>query len=188
MGAGLITGLVILGFVVLIALWVMKTYNGLIRMRNLTKEAWSGIDVQLKRRHDLVGNLVNSVKGYLTHEKEILTKVAEMRAMAGQAQGVAQTAQAESGLSQALGRLFAVMENYPNLKGNENVMHLQNQLVSLEDELQMARRYYNGNVREMNTVIESFPSNIIANTFHFEQAEFFELDSAEEREAPAVQF
>ena len=188
MSTGLIAGIVGCGFVLLLGVWVVITYNGFIRMRNMTKEAWSGIDVQLKRRHDLVGNLVNAVKGYMAHEKDVLEKVTELRARAGNAQTVAEAGQLEGNLSQVLGRLFAVMENYPELKANENVMHLQEQLALLEDELQMSRRYYNANVRDLNTAIESFPSNLIASSFHFSMAEFFEVDNAEERQAPTVQF
>ena len=171
-----------------IVLWGIAVYNGLIRLRNLKDEGWSGIDVQLKRRHDLVGNLVSTVKGYMTHEKEVLEEIAKMRSMAQNAAGAAQSAQAEGMLSQALGRLFAVMENYPQLRANENVMHLQNTLTALEDEIQLARRYYNGTVREYNTRTEVFPASIIARQFGFQKAEFFELENAADREVPQVSF
>ena len=171
---------------VIILLWGITTYNRLIRLRNLKDEGWSGIDVQLKRRHDLVGNLVNAVKGYMKHEKEVLEELVRTRTQAQMASGVAETAKVEGGLSQALGRLFAVMENYPELRSTENVMQLQNELSALEDELQMARRYYNGTVREFNTQIEVFPASLVAKQFAFTQAEFFEIENAAEREVPVV--
>ena len=179
---------VLLGIIVLGFFWIAAIYNGLVRLRNLKEEGWSGIDVQLKRRHDLVDNLVNTVKGYMAHEREVLEEVARCRSQAGGARSVAETAKAEAGLAQALGRLFAVMENYPQLRATENVMHLQTTLTELEDTLQMARRYYNGTVRELNTKIEIFPSNLVANAFRFAKAEFFELDNVEEAAAPRVQF
>ena len=184
--------MIIAGIVLVLALgilvWGIGVYNGLIRLRNTKDEGWSGIDVQLKRRHDLVGNLVNTVKGYMAHEKEVLEEIAKMRSVAQNASGVAQAAQAEGQLSQALGRLFAVMENYPQLRANENVMQLQNTLTALEDEIQLARRYYNGTVREYNTRTEVFPSSIIARQYGFTKAECFELDNVAEREVPQVSF
>ena len=135
-----------------------------------------------------MGNLVNTVKGYMAHEKEVLEEIARMRSVAQNASGVAQAAQAEGQLSQALGRLFAVMENYPQLRANENVMQLQNTLTSLEDEIQLARRYYNGTVREYNTRTEVFPASIIARQYGFQKSEFFELDNVAEREVPKVSF
>ena len=184
--------MIIAGIVLVLALgilfWGIGVYNGLIRLRNTKDEGWSGIDVQLKRRHDLVGNLVNTVKGAMAHEKSVLEEIAKMRSMAQNASGVAQTAQAEGQLSQALGRLFAVMENYPQLRANENVMQLQNTLTALEDEIQLARRYYNGTVREYNTRTEVFPASIIARQYGFQKAEFFELDNVAEREVPQVSF
>ena len=179
---------VILGAIVLLLLWLVSIYNGLVRLRNLKEEGWSGIDVQLKRRHDLVDNLVNSVKGYMSHERGLLEEVARCRSQAGGARNVAEAASAESGLAQALGKLFAVMENYPDLKATENVMHLQTTLTELEDTIQAARRYYNGTVRELNTKIEVFPSNIVAGVFHFTKAEFFELGDAAEAAVPQVSF
>ena len=184
--------MIIAGIVLVLALgivvWGIGVYNGLIRLRNSKDEGWSGIDVQLKRRHDLVGNLVNTVKGYMAHEKGILEEIAKMRSMAQNATGVVQAAQAEGQLSQALGRLFAVMENYPQLRANENVMQLQNTLTALEDEIQLARRYYNGTVREYNTRTEVFPASIIARQYGFQKADFFELDNVAEREVPQVSF
>ena len=179
---------VILVLALAIVFWGIGVYNGLVRLRNLKDEGWSGIDVQLKRRHDLVGNLVNTVKGYMAHEKEVLEEIAKARSMAQNAAGAAQAAQAEGMLSQVMGRLFAVMENYPQLRANENVMQLQNTLTSLEDEIQLARRYYNGTVREFNTRIEVFPASIVARHFGFTKSEFFELDNVADREVPQVQF
>ena len=179
---------IVLAVALVIVVWGIGVYNGLIRLRNLKDEGWSGIDVQLKRRHDLVGNLVNTVKGYMAHEKDVLEGIAKMRSMAQNAAGVAQAAQAEGMLSQALGRLFAVMENYPQLRANENVMQLQNTLTALEDEIQLARRYYNGTVREHNTRTEVFPASIIARQYGFQKADFFELDNVAEREVPQVSF
>ena len=184
--------MIIAGIILVLALgilfWGIGVYNGLIRLRNTKDEGWSGIDIQLKRRHDLVGNLVSTVKGYMAHEKDVLEEIARMRAMAQNASGVAQASQAEGQLSQALGRLFAVMENYPQLRANENVMQLQNTLTALEDEIQLARRYYNGTVREYNTRTEVFPASIIARQYGFTKAEFFELDNVAEREVPQVSF
>ena len=179
---------IVLALVLVLVFWGIGVYNGLIRLRNMKDEGWSGIDVQLKRRHDLVGNLVNTVKGYMAHEKEVLEEIARMRSVAQNASGVAQSAQAEGMLSQALGRLFAVMENYPQLRANENVMQLQNTLTSLEDEIQLARRYYNGTVREYNTRTEVFPASIIARQYGFQKSEFFELDNVAEREVSKVSF
>jgi LemA protein len=183
---GAIGGIVFLAVIIII--WGISVYNRLIRMRTLKDEGWSGIDVQLKRRHDLVGNLVNTVKGYMQHERAVLEEVTRLRTSAQQASGVAAVAAAESGLNQALGRLFAVMENHPELKANTNAMHLQESLVSLETEIQMARRYYNATVRDLNIVIQSFPSSIIARRYSFSDGEFFELDNVAERAVPQVSF
>jgi LemA protein len=172
--------------VVFLVWWCIVTYNKLIRLRTLKEEGWSGVDVQLKRRHDLVGNLVNTVKGYMTHERGVLEEVTKLRAMTQSASGVAGVAAAEGMLTQALGRLFAVMENYPDLKANKNTLQLQEELSLLEDGIQKARRYYNGVVRDLNILIQSFPSNIIANRFQFTKGEFFELDAITDREAPVV--
>ena len=179
---------IILVLALVVAFWGISVYNALVRLRNMKDEGWSGIDVQLKRRHDLVGNLVNTVKGYMAHEKATFEELAKARSAAQNASGVAQAAQAEGLLSQAMGRLFAVMENYPELRANESVMQLQNTLTSLEDEIQLARRYYNGTVRELNTRIEVFPSCLIARQFGFGKADLFELENAAERKAPQVAF
>ena len=179
---------IILVLALVVAFWGISVYNALVRLRNMKDEGWSGIDVQLKRRHDLVGNLVNTVKGYMAHEKATFEELAKARSAAQNASGVAQAAQAEGLLSQAMGRLFAVMENYPELRANESVMQLQNTLTALEDEIQLARRYYNGSVREYNTRTEVFPASIIARQFGFGKADFFELENAAERKAPQVAF
>ncbi|GAB1409551.1 LemA family protein [Desulfovibrionales bacterium] len=183
-----ITGGILLAIAIIVVMWGISIYNQLVRRRTLKEEGWSGIDVQLKRRHDLVGNLVNSVKGYMQHEKTVLEEVTKMRAMSRDANGVAAVASAETGLSQALGRLFAVMENYPDIKANTNVLQLQDSLASLEDEIQKARRYYNATARDLNILVQSFPSNIIANRFGFSSSEFFELENNIERDAPQVTF
>ena len=173
---------------VLIVLWAVGVYNGLVRLRNLVQEAWRQIDVELKRRHDLIGNLVETVKGYAAHERGTLEDVMKARsaAMAG-GQSPAQQAQSEGMLSQALGRLIAVAEAYPDLKANQNFMALQQELTSTEDRIASARRYYNANVRELNTKVETVPSNIVAGMFHIGRAEYFEVEG-EERDAVKVDF
>ena len=179
----------IAGFVLCaIGLWAIAVYNALVKLRNLKEEGWSGVDVQLKRRYDLVGNLVNSVKGYLVHERGVLEDVTRLRAESRQARSVPEFAAAEAGLSGALGRLFAVMENYPDLKASSNVLDLQTALENLENDIQMARRYYNGTVRELNTQVQTFPANLVASKFGFSRADFFELGNEAEKEAPTVNF
>lgn len=182
-----IFGLLILGAIALYAIFV---YNGLVRARQMVREAWSGIDVQLKRRADLIPNLVETVKGYASHEKETLREVTEMRtrAQAVPSGDIAGRAAAEGMLSQALGKLFAVAEDYPELRANENFVELQQTLETTENEIQMARRYYNGAARALNIRVESFPSNLVANTFKFEQAEYFEIEDESDRAVPDVKF
>lgn len=180
--------LVLLGVIIL---WVIVTYNGLIKMRNRVAEAWSDIDVQLKRRHDLIPNLIETVKGYAAHEKQVFENVTAARAQALSAQekgDVKGAAQAENMLSGALKTLFAVAENYPNLKANENFLELQRDLRDTEDKIQASRRFYNGNVRDFNIKQETFPSNLIAATFAFKKAEFFEIGEEAERKTPQVKF
>jgi LemA protein len=174
--------------VVLLVLWAVGAYNGLIRLRNLVQEAWRQIDVELKRRHDLIGNLVETVKGYAAHERGTLEDVVKARsvAMAG-GQSPAQQAQSEGLLSAALGRLLAVAEAYPDLKANQSFLSLQGELTSTEDRIAASRRYYNANVRELNTRVETVPSNIIAGLFHVGRAEYFETEG-EEREPVKVDF
>jgi LemA protein len=180
--------LVLVGLAAVILLWAVAVYNGLVRKRNMVEEAWSGIDVQLKRRTDLIPNVVSTVKGYAAHEKGTLEDVVRLRGQAQNAQGVAETAQAQGMLGAALGKLFALAENYPELKANTNFMQLQASLGEIEDQVQLARRYYNGAVRDLNIAVESFPSNLVASRFGFVKAEFFELESATERLVPKVEF
>jgi LemA protein len=180
--------LVVIGLAAVVVVWVVVMYNALVRMRSVVEEAWSGIDVQLKRRTDLVPNLVSTVKGYAAHEKETLEEVIRMRGVAQNAQGVNETAQAQGLLGQALGKLFALAESYPDLKANANFAQLQATLGEIEEQIQLARRYYNGAVRNLNIAVESFPSNLLAGRFGFAKAEYFELESAAERAVPTVSF
>ncbi len=172
---------IVLAIVVIVILWLIVVYNSLVRLRNRAKEAWSDIDTQLKRRYDLIPNLVESVKGYMAHEAGVFEKVTQARAQAMQSAGAAK-ADKENQLSGALKSLFAVAENYPQLKANENFLSLQNELTDTEDKIQAARRFYNGMVRDLNTRIQSFPSNLIAGNFGFSAMEFFgDLTEAEKQ-------
>lgn len=179
---------IILIVVGLIILWIIFVYNRLITLRNRAKEAWSDIDVQLKRRYDLIPNLVETVKGYASHEREAFENVTQARAKAIGAQGMKEKAEAENALSNTLKTLFAVAENYPDLKASTNFLELQRELSDTENKIQAARRFYNGNVRDLNIKIESFPANVIASLFSFVKMEFFGIEEAEEREVPAVKF
>jgi LemA protein len=179
---------IILIILVLVVVWFIGTYNSLIRKRNRVKEAASDIEVQLKRRYDLIPNLVETVKGYASHEKQVFENVTAARAQAMSAQSFKEKAKAEDALSNTLKTLFAVAENYPELKANANFLDLQRELADTENKIQAARRFYNSNVLEFNTKIESFPSNIVANLFKFEKAEFFEAEKPEEKEPVKVQF
>lgn len=170
------------------ALWIILSYNGLITLRNRTQEAWADIDVQLKRRYDLIPNLVETVKGYAAHEREVFEKVTEARGKAMGAQGLKEKGEAENFLSNTLKSLFAVAENYPDLKASQNFLELQRELSDTEDKIQAARRFYNGNVRDLNIKVESFPTNIIAGIFHFVKMEFFEIEEAAAREPVKVKF
>lgn len=178
--------IILIAFAAALVVWAVVMYNLFIRDRNLIKEAWSGIDVQLKRRHNLVPNLVASVQGYSTHEKTLLEDITKKRSEAVKSESVKEKAPAESDLSGMLKNLFIVAENYPDLKASENFLNLQNQLTEIEDQLQYARRYYNGAVRNYNIRVESFPSNIIAGIFSFKQENFFEITLATERATPQV--
>lgn len=178
----------ILGILVVLGLWVVVIYNGLIKLKVRTNEAWSDIDVQLKRRYDLIPNLINTVKGYATHERELFEKVTQARANAMNAQNPQAKAQAENMLTGALKSLFAVAENYPQLRASENFLELQRELSDTENKIQAARRFYNGNVRDLNTKIQVFPDSIIANMLRFEPREFFEIEEPKEKEAPKVEF
>jgi LemA protein len=180
-----------LGFVVLLLIYGVLIYNKLVSLKNKVEEAWSGIDVQLKRRYDLIPNLVNTVKGYASHESSTLEKVIEARnqAIAASSSGnINQQVEADNALTGTLKSLFALSENYPELKANTNFLQLQTTLESLEEGLQNARRYYNALVRDNNTAIEAFPSNIVAGQFNFSKFSFFEIQNAAERETPVVQF
>ena len=169
-------------------LWLIIVYNGLIKLKNRAKEAWADIDVQLKRRYNLIPNLVETVKGYAAHERELFEKVTEARTKAMGAQNVKERAQAENMLTNTLKTLFAVSENYPELKASQNFLELQRDLRDTEDKIQAARRFYNSNVRDLNIRVESFPSNIIAQIFSFKTMELFELVEPEARETPKVKF
>lgn len=173
---------------VLLVLYVIVTYNGLVKLRNRTDEAYSDIETQLKRRHDLIPNLIETVKGYAAHERQTFEAVTAARVGAENAQGPEAQGAAENVLTQALGRLFAVAEAYPDLKANQNFLQLQNELTDTEDKVQASRRFYNMNVRDLNIKIEQFPSNVVANFGHFEQREFFEIENPAEREVPQVSF
>lgn len=180
--------LIFLGILVLVGLWVMSAYNALVRLKNMVEEGWSGIETQLKRRSNLIPNLVETVKGYATHEKSAFEDVTKLRTQALAGGSVADRAATEGQLTRAIGGIMAVAEAYPELKANENFVALQTELSETEDEIQLARRYYNGTVRNLNIKVESFPSNIIANWFKFLKAEFFEIENAEDRAVPEVKF
>jgi len=177
----------IIVLVVLLGLVVMVYYNKLVKLKNKVEESWSGIDVQLKRRHDLIPNLMESVKGYAGHEKGIFEKLAQARTQAISADTVSDQASAENMLSQSLKSLFAVAENYPDLKASENFRQFQQELSDVEDEIQLARRYYNANTRDYNTTVESFPGVLIAGPMNFEKYDYFEIDYAE-KAVPKVKF
>jgi LemA protein len=173
----MIFGVLVLVVIVVVALWMMGMYNGLVRFRNEVRNSWGQIDVQLKRRHDLIPNLVETVKGYMAHERN--TQVTG---------DVAERAKAENALSQTLRSLFAVAEAYPDLKANQNFLALQEELTSTENKISFARQYYNDAVLRLNNKIQMFPSNIMAGMFNFQMEKFFEVEAAEERQAPQVKF
>lgn len=178
--------LVVLGVAAALVLWGIAIYNKPVRNRNLVMEGWSGIDVQLKRRANLIPNLIESVKGYMDHERGVLTEVTELRAKSMAAAAPGSRGQAEGALGRALANLFAVAENYPDLKASQNFLDLQGQLAEIEEQIQLARRYYNGATRDLNILIESFPSNIVAGIFKFIQSEFFEIEDAGDRAVPTM--
>lgn len=187
MGSFMLVVLIILVALILVAAWLISVYNKLIQLRNLVDEAWSGINVQLKRRYDLIPNLVETVKGYSFHEKSVLENVTSLRSVAMGAKSLKEKTEAEVGLTNALKTLFAVAENYPDLKANENFLSLQDSLKTIEDEIQLSRRYYNGAARNYNIAITVFPTNIIANAMGFEKVPFFEVAEAE-RDVQKVKF
>lgn len=184
------SGTILLAIVAAIAVYGVMLYNRLVKFRQMVGEGWSGIDVQLKRRADLIPNLLESVKGYMGHEKTVLEEVTKARAAVQSAANAApeERAKAEGLLSGALGRLMAVAENYPDLKASQNFLEFQNALEETENEIQLSRRYYNGAVRNNNVAVESFPSNLIANQFGFSQAQYFEIEDAGDRAVPQVSF
>lgn len=179
---------IIFGVLAVLVLWIIFIYNRLVTLKNRVREAWSDIEVQLKRRYNLIPNLVETVKGYASHEKEVFEKVTQARTKAIGAQNLKEKAVAENMLSNTLKSLFAVAENYPQLKSSENFQKLQEELTDTEDKIQAARRFYNGNVRDFNIKIESFPSNIIAKIFNFKKVEFFEIEEEAEKVVPKLKF
>jgi LemA protein len=191
-GSSMTTSMMIVWSVIavlgLVVLWAIGSYNSFIRLKALLNEAWSGIDVQLKRRYDLIPNLVEVVKGYSIHEKGILEDVTRLRTESIHAKNIQEKSAAEEGISQILKTLFAVAESYPNLKANENFLSLQKDLGFIEQEVQLARRYYNGTACNYNSAVQQFPSSIIARSFGFFSVPYFELSTLAERETPKVRF
>lgn len=189
MSPAAVVALVIVVVLLGVLIWAVSTYNGFVRLRNLVQEAWRQIDVELHRRHDLIPNLIETVKGYAAHERGVFEAVTTARAAAAQPGATpGEQAAQENDLTQALGRLFAVAEAYPQLRASENFLALQQELTNTEDRIAAGRRFYNANVRELNTKVESFPSNVIAGMFHFVRAEYFEVTDAGVRAAPVVDF
>ncbi len=178
----------VIGIVAVVVFWLIAVYNGLIKLRNRTDEAWSDIDVQLKRRYDLIPNLISTVKGYAKHEKELLENVTKARTAAMGAQNPGDKAQAENMLTDTLKSLFAVAENYPDLKANTNFLELQRELSDTENKIQAARRFYNGNVRDFNTKIQVFPNNMISRMLGFKEYDFFELTEEAAKDPVKVEF
>lgn len=180
--------LIVLAVLAGLAVLVVSLYNTLVRLRNASESAWSDVDVQLKRRYELIPNLVETVKGYATHEKATFDQVVKARSQAMQASGPEAKSAAEGGLTATLRSLFALAEAYPELRANQNFLALQSELSGLEEAIQNARRYYNAVVRDLNTRCEAFPSNLVAGSFGFSKKDYFELDDAAERKAPQVSF
>ena len=178
---------IVLAVAVLAALWAVSVFNGLIRRKNVVQEAWSGIDVQLKRRADLIPNLVETVKGYASHERGTFDELTRLRSQTG-TQDIAQRAQTEAAITAAIGKVMAVAEAYPDLKASANFQQLQGDLNNIEDQLQLARRYYNGTVRDYNVAIQQFPSSIVAGMGGFAAQPFFQVENAADREVPKVSF
>jgi LemA protein len=188
MGPALITLIIILAAIVVLALFVIGIYNALVRLRNQVDNAWSQIDVQLKRRHDLIPNLVETAKGYMKHERQTFEEITKARAQAMGAKGVADAAKAEGALGEALSKFMLVVENYPDLKANQNFLALQEELTGTENKISFSRQSYNDQVLFFNNKIQMFPSNIVAGMFAFTKRDFFEVESAAEREVPKVSF
>mgnify|MGYP001617342918 CR=1 FL=1 len=183
-----ISSYIIIAILAVVVISFIVIYNSLVRRRNQVHEAWSDIEVQLKRRYDLIPNVIETVKGYAAHERNVLEHVTQARTQAIGAKTLQEHANAENMLTNTLKTLFAVSENYPDLKANVNFLDLQRELADTENKIQSARRFYNTNVRDMNIAVESFPSNIIANSFNFKQEEFFELEDKAEKAVPQVKF
>jgi len=181
-------GLIILAVIVVVGAYLIYAYNALVKNKNLVAEGWSGIDVQLRRRADLVPNLVETVKGYAAHEDKLFRDLAELRAKSISGGSVTEQSQVSQAMTGMLGRLFAIAEAYPELKADANFRDLQDKLSGIEDEFQLSRRYYNGAVRNFNTMIESFPTNIISGFFQFTKADFFEIGDQAARQVPKVEF
>lgn len=188
MPASNLTIWIIAAIVALIVIWLIGIYNGLIKNKNRAEEAWSDIEVQLKRRYDLIPNLVNTVKAYASHERELFEKVTQARSRAMTANTTTEKAEAENALSSTLKSLFAVAENYPDLKATQNFLQLQDELSDTENKIQAARRFYNGNARDYNIKLEVFPTNLIAGSLGFKKKEFFGLDNEAEREPVKIEF
>jgi LemA protein len=179
---------IIIGVLGIVILWIIVTYNGLVSLKNLVKEGWSGIDVQLKRRHDLIPNLVEAVKGYKGYEEKVLVETTKLRAEAAATTDVKQRSELESALSTRIAGILAIAENYPQLKASDTFINLQKNLSDIEEQIQLARRYYNGTAREFNTKIQSFPNMLIAGPFGFTTVNYFELSTNNERAVPEVKF
>jgi LemA protein len=180
--------IIIIFFLVVLFIWAIMIYNKLVSNRNMADEGWSSIDVQLKRRADLIPNLIQTVRAYMKHEEGLLSRISELRSQSIAARQVSDQSKAEGELSRSLGQLFAIAENYPDLKANQNFLQLQSQLSEMEEHIQMARRYYNGSVRNYNIQVESFPDMIIASSFKFRRKDYFELENSSDREVPKVDF
>ncbi len=180
--------LVFLGIIVVVIMWIVGIFNSLVRLRNQVKNAWSQIDVQLKRRHDLIPNLIETAKGYMKHERETLQSLTEARSRAMGADGIGEKIKAEGQLSEAMGKFFVVVENYPDLKASQNFLALQEELSTTENRIAYSRQGYNDQVLFLNNKIQMFPSSIIAGMFHFKEEEFFEIEDIKEKEVPKVDF
>lgn len=180
--------LTLLGLSVLVAFFSIHIYNGLVRKLNLVEEGWSGIETQLKRRADLIPNLIETVKGYAGHERTTLDRLTQLRSRSMQVDSISERAETERQMTTAIGNIMAVAENYPDLKANQNFLALQSDLTEIENQVQLARRYYNGTVRNLNIQIQTFPSNLVASSFHFTEAEYFVLEGEADRAVPRVQF
>lgn len=180
--------IIVLAVIVLLIIWMIGMYNGLIRLRNQVRNAWSQIDVQLKRRHDLIPNLVETAKGYMKHERQTLENITKARSKAMNAETVGEKAKAEGELNGAMSKFFLVVENYPNLKANQNFLAVQEELTSTENKIAFSRQAYNDQVLYYNNRIQMFPTNMMAGMFNFKQSEFFEIEEDREREVPRVDF